>query len=239
VQLEWLNEWRTKFDLGDDGSMEIIAGLIEHRRAPARLALEKELLQPRTNALVERLDALPSRVREHDPVLAGIPAAVVAPKIIQKVHRRIVRAGDAARQGEPVPEKLHALRITCKRFRYTLEAFDLLYANAAPVLRRTAALQELLGAYQDDEVAARDLQSFATHPSTGVGPSSAFALGRVAELHRTEQRALLLDFPKAYKYVTGSSWRNLRDEMRHERRRVREGGISGFVPRAARDRLGA
>jgi CHAD domain-containing protein len=153
-----------------------------------------------------------------------------------------VKSGDKAKSGPEAnasAEALHKLRIVCKRFRYTLESFDLLYPSAIPVLRRAAELQDLLGAFHDDEVAARDLQNFATHPSTAVSASSAFLLGRVAELHRAEQKTLLAAFPKAYKRVTGAPWRRLSDEMRHERRRRLEEVERGSVSRAARDLLGA
>lgn len=238
VQLERLRNWRAEFDLEDDVSLESIAGLLRRRREPARKVLERELERPRTAALLRILEDLPDEVRRAEPQFANLAAAIGAPPVIVRAHRRFVKAGSLVGPDRD-PEALHDLRIACKRFRYTLESFDLLYAGAAPLLRRAAALQDLLGDFHDGEVAARDLQSFSTHPSTGVSASSAFLLGRLAERHRAEQQALLEAFPQAYARLSGSRWRRLKDEMRHERRREKEEHRRGRISRPARHRLGA
>jgi CHAD domain-containing protein len=55
---------------------------------------------------------------------------------------------------DPPPERLHSLRIACKRLRYTLEFFrEVLGPDTGTVIKSIVAIQDHLGALQDAVVA--------------------------------------------------------------------------------------
>jgi CHAD domain-containing protein len=59
---------------------------------------------------------------------------------------------------------LHALRIACKRLRYTLEFFtDVLGSEASQVIEATKAMQDYLGQIQDAQVHRELLEDYAKH----------------------------------------------------------------------------
>ena len=68
-----------------------------------------------------------------------------------------------------------------KRFRYALEFLADVYPGATTKLvRRTVAVQDLLGAYQDGDVAIARLRGLAAERGVELGPATVFAMGEVA-----------------------------------------------------------
>jgi len=85
--------------------------------------------------------------------------AQVAPSVI---YQRLgeVRAFETLLPDAPVTT-LHALRIACKRLRYTLEFFEeALGPQAKEVIKEVVAMQDYLGALQDAAVSCDLLRDF-------------------------------------------------------------------------------
>lgn len=84
----------------------------------------------------------------------GIPIMHFARRILQKKHGRMIALGSAVQDD---PAQLHALRIACKKLRYSAEMVGSLFAADAvrDYLKRLAGMQDALGALQDIAVADR------------------------------------------------------------------------------------
>lgn len=71
-----------------------------------------------------------------------------AGEYLEAARRRIVKRGRRLREADP-PERLHALRIAAKRFRYEVEVFVELYPRLHPTAKAAKRLQDVLGEFQD------------------------------------------------------------------------------------------
>ena len=81
---------------------------------------------------------------------AGLPVIDLACKRIYKKYRAIVKAGNMILQNTE-DEKLHALRIECKKLRYLMEFFSSLYApkKIGALIEQLKKLQDNLGDFND------------------------------------------------------------------------------------------
>lgn len=121
---------------------------------------------------------------------AGTRVGAVAPALISVAEERML-ASAAAIQPTDV-EALHALRITAKRLRYTIEALRPLLAEApyARVHGRLVGLQDALGAINDGEVAATRVAAWLAADATAAAPARlAAARYELAERRLVERRA--------------------------------------------------
>lgn len=137
------------------------------------------------------------------------------------VYERLgaVRAYDEwVRVPDPPLERLHALRIACKRLRYTLEFFEqVLGPGTRAAIKQVVAVQDHLGALQDCVVASGILREFLATGSWGEGaagkvstPSQAsdpiIASGPGVEAYlaarEAEMRDLVEDFSQVWQQIT-------------------------------------
>ena len=81
---------------------------------------------------------------------AETPIGVIAAASIRTAHKRVLRAGRDLRH-DSSSQRLHNLRIQCKRLRYLLEYFHHLYdtRHIRIPIRRLKTLQNVLGDFQD------------------------------------------------------------------------------------------
>ncbi len=120
---------------------------------------------------------------------------------------------------DPPLARLHALRIACKRLRYTLEFFsEVLEPDAKAVIKGVVTLQDHLGALQDAVVARDILRDFLTwgtwgHEATGeLSPAEAVdAPGVEAYLaaREAELQCLLETFPQAWQQLKETEFRHM------------------------------
>src|SRR5690606_27487761 len=85
-----------------------------------------------------------------------------AAKYLEAARRHIVKRGRRLEAGDP-PERLHALRIVAKRFRYEVEVFTDLYPRLQKVARAGKELQDALGEFQDACTAIERLRGLLEH----------------------------------------------------------------------------
>lgn len=118
--------------------------------------------------------------------------------------------------GPDVPvERLHQLRITAKRLRYTLEFFqEILGPEAKTLVEETKKLQDHLGGLQDAVVASNLLRDFLTWGTWGPGqaegkrpwptePVIAPGVAAYLAVRQAELQRLLNTFPQIWERFTG------------------------------------
>jgi CHAD domain-containing protein len=127
----------------------------------------------------------------------------IAPRLIYE-HYEAVRAYEAVLDGAPI-STLHALRITFKRFRYTLEFFEeVLGPEIKNVIKETKIMQDHLGDLNDTRVADEVLHDFINQHKTTYSGVPIFmrpdisGVVRYALAEDAEQQRLLETFPAAW-----------------------------------------
>jgi CHAD domain-containing protein len=121
----------------------------------------------------------------------------------------------------PPVERLHALRIACKRLRYTMEFFlDVLGPEAKLAIKEVVAMQDHLGDLQDAVVASGILHNLITwgtwdhdvsdtHPSGGPEPAALPGAESYLVAKRAEMRHLLDTFPDVWQRINGNEFSRL------------------------------
>jgi len=99
---------------------------------------------------------------------------------LAKVARRARRF-----RAHPRPNRLHAVRIENKKYRYLLEFFQPIYPEPLDkALRAARKLQKRLGDYQDARLAQQSIRAFSSDPNlSSQRPEELLALGRILEAH--------------------------------------------------------
>ena len=171
---------------------------IAERHEPARATLRAELNSVRYVKLLDRLvDAV------HNPVLTPLAEKSCEdqlPGLVAGPWRKLEKAARKLKQDGP-DEAYHRVRILAKRSRYAAEAVTgALPAekskDAARFAKRCAAVQDVLGDFQDAIVAAGLIKD------VGVGRPQAgymnFALGRMAEREYALASKKKAEFPEVW-----------------------------------------
>ena len=124
-----------------------------------------------------------------------------------------VRAYDEwVRVPDPPLERLHALRIACKRLRYTLEFFEtVLGPDTQAAIKQVVGIQDHLGALQDAVVASDILRQFLATGTWGKGESGESlpealvpnpAVEAYLAARQAEVRRLVETFPQEWQRIT-------------------------------------
>jgi CHAD domain-containing protein/adenylate cyclase class IV len=103
---------------------------------------------------------------------------------------------------------LHALRIDCKRLRYTLESFrEVLPAKADTLIAEVVALQDHLGLLNDADVAASRSRAWLTANASRVSPEALAAVRLYLDSREAEVARLRKRFTPLWRRVEGPSYR--------------------------------
>lgn len=146
--------------------------------------------------------------------LRAPPQKPPAPRLCDEVPALVWRQYAAVRRyetdiAEAALPVLHALRIECKRLRYTLEFFaGALGGGAGPLIETLVAMQDLLGALHDADVACQVVGEFQRSLRRGTVDA---ACRREADLYRRSLRRrigrLRLSVVERWPSVTAPSFR--------------------------------
>lgn len=186
----------------------LLAVLVEER-ARARAEMLQALDSPRYERFARRFGAM---LRSRTGTRTS-PALAVAPGLVERRHRALRKAMKQVAT-EPGPEAYHRLRIVGKRFRYSLEFLSDVYpGEMARLIRRTVALQDLLGEYQDANVAIARLRALASERSADLGPDTVFAMGEIAGRNQATMGGLGGRVSRRYARLDGKAWKQLRKQM--------------------------
>jgi CHAD domain-containing protein len=163
------------------------------RRAEMFARLVGDLRSARFAAVVARWRAASSP--DPDRVPPAPTAAEFGATCLRRAHRRVLRLGSTITSSSP-PALLHALRKRCKELRYLLEIFEQVEPRRSrkrvlPVLK---TLQECLGEFQDSEVQAGAIRTFAAEMVAAqiAPPATLLAMGELAaqlDAHQQHARA--------------------------------------------------
>jgi CHAD domain-containing protein len=222
VQLAQLDEWEAVVAEPDREPLERLRAVLDHERGEARSAMLEALDSPRYERFVRRFGAM---LRSRSGTRTGA-ALAAAPDLVEGRHRALHKA--ARRIGPAAePAAYHRMRIAGKRFRYALEFLSDLYPGETKrVVRRTVALQDLLGAYQDADVAIRRLRGMAAERGRELGPATVFAMGEIAERYRSQMDGIRDQVGDAYARLRGRAWKRLLKRMEAERPPIAAGLVA-------------
>ncbi|HNY83753.1 MAG TPA: CHAD domain-containing protein [Anaerolineaceae bacterium] len=155
VQLAYLAEQAIKFD-----TPKLSPGI---KRLRLRLAQKRDSVQPNVNAAMKQFivdDVIAKLNQWAEPLLAETEAVYLySPSLyllgFDNISQRLndLEAKDTVIRDPANVGELHAMRICAKRLRYTLEAFEDLYAGQLkPYLSAVKKIQEMLGEVHDLDV---------------------------------------------------------------------------------------
>jgi len=213
VQLAQIGAWSADAEPAEREALDVVTAVLDERRTKARARLVAAMDSRR----LVRLTSSMQRFLTSGPVKrsssAHVPILEAAPEVVAHGYRKVVAIGDHIKEGSPA-QALHALRIRSKRLRYTVEFIEPIYKKPARTYaKRLVALQDVLGAHQDDVVAIGTLRDIALDPPQKITAPMVFALGMLAERYRADATAARARFPKRYRDVTGPRWRKFRKTM--------------------------
>lgn len=212
---------------------EYLAGLPSEQRlelAPFLAALEAERASAR-RALLAHLDGREYRRFKRDfgifleaptsetarPGSGGpVPERVrhVLPAMLLDAYARVRAFDERLGGGKVALEEYHELRIVSKRLRYALEFFqEILPTDAETLINRTKALQDHLGAMQDEVLACGIVRDFLGSPAWGAaprGPGRSLPPGEgpglaaylTSRLRRLDE--MVATFPKIWTHMVGT-----------------------------------
>lgn len=177
---------------------------LRRRRDAARVRMLQVLNSQRYARFITRfsmfLEQGPAR-RPKAP-LGPVPSPEAAGVVIGRAFDRVESRGRKA-VAEPVANRLHQLRIACKRLRYICEWLSGLYGER--MVRFTGGvvkLQGILGRHHDAVVAAQSLSESAEHIAVKNGEDSSLlllALGQMIARQRQIMREAEEGFPAAWR----------------------------------------
>lgn len=167
------------------------AFLAQRRRAEHR-RLMRTLRSARFDSLLRLWQSVPV-LREQD----GPRTAELAAQRVSRAYRRVVKLGSAITAGSPAQD-LHTLRKRCKELRYLLEIFQPLHDRSAHrrALQVLKSLQDCLGRFQDSEVQAKAIRSFAGQMMAAgtAPPQTLLAMGELAAALQADQERARAEF---------------------------------------------
>ncbi|MBN1965891.1 MAG: CHAD domain-containing protein, partial [Anaerolineae bacterium] len=178
----------------------------DQRLVEARAALIAHLDNKKFDRFVEKFHVFvitPGMGARHLPAPSPVQVRHIAPRLIYE-HYEQVRAYEAVLEDAP-PTTLHALRIDCKRLRYTLEFFEeVMGPEVKMIIKEMKILQDHLGDLNDAEVVGHVLQDFiaqqqAAHSGVPVflRPSLEGVMA-YASAKEDEKRRLMETFPPVW-----------------------------------------
>lgn len=123
---------------------------------------------------------------------------------IGRAHKRLLKRGAAITAASPA-EELHDLRKRCKELRTLLDMFASVYDAGvlSAVTKELKSLQDCLGNFQDSEVQADGVVTFAEQMMTGSVPvATLLAMGALTERLDVRRRAARAHFAVAFARFT-------------------------------------
>jgi triphosphatase len=206
VQLAQLEDWIEALPAPDREPLARLRALLVEDRRAARAEMLAAFDSPRYARFVRRFGSLlRNRLGVRTP-----PALALAPDLVERRQESMRKAARKLGPGAPAAA-YHRLRIAGKRFRYALEFLaDVYPGETEPVVKRTVALQDLLGEHQDADVGALRLRRLAAERGDELGPQTVFAMGEIAARYRHAMADLQSRAPAAFARVDGKEWKRLR-----------------------------
>ena len=231
VQLIQLDGRRKELGQAPQEGWDHLRVVLERRREAAlerlREALDSERYQRLCHRAPETFKRAPRRPYAHP---GRRPVAYHGDELVTRRARQFARAAKKCKK-QPLPRRVHALRIRGKKLRYTSEFFASLYRPGyKEQVKRLAPFQDVLGLFNDSVVCgelARQLRDEALLDE-GTPPAYLYVLGMLDAASQAEASAARAGVASAYKRLGGAGALDLllketaRASRRERRRRARE-----------------
>lgn len=201
VYLLYEKDYKSRLPASLRGGVETFFADIRARRERAHKELVRSLSSPEYRAMISRWhDYLHSDDGGEATENSELPVKDLAGKIILRSYRRILKDGKAIGPSSS-DEKMHRLRIQCKKLRYSLEFFASLFPpdDIRIVVGQLKKLQNNLGAFNDLSVQQQMLHQYLARlrPGSGKNQQQASAIGGLlTSLHHEQQQVREAFFPK-------------------------------------------
>lgn len=177
------------------GDLDGLEDLLRNAHGREQALLKRKLGSAEMRKLIaDWHEVLDADVLPGEPAaLADRPVEEVASQRIWRMYKKVLKAGRAVSADGPA-EEMHELRKDCKKLRYLIEFFRSLYPGKElkDLIRALKVLLDNLGEFQDLEVQADKLRSFARDfdPEDPHTMPTVLAIGAlVADLLRHQQAA--------------------------------------------------
>ena len=189
-----------------------LSAFLARKKTDEHRALVTALDSERHTRFVEAWQEFLSAARpETAGPLAEQPLRTVMSQRIWKMYKKVVRLGERVRSDSP-PERLHSVRIACKKLRYLIDASRGLYSarQSRDALTALKGLQDVLGAFNDRHVQVERIYAWgAEFGRTGeASAADLIDLGRLTQHLLLEASELQQAFAGAFE--TFASRRNRR-----------------------------
>jgi len=184
-------------------SIEPLRGFLEHHADLAHVELAKQIQSRRYRSLLadwRKFLSLPCPKRP-SAAQALTPIKDIADARIWTLFRRVLKQGRAIAPDTP-SESIHELRKTCKKLRYLLEFFRLLYPpeEVNRPIKHLKRLQDYLGDFQDVHARISMLQAISheMRETPSVPTEALLAMGVLLSALDRRQAKLREDFPEHF-----------------------------------------
>ena len=224
VMLVNLERYRREQSAQTSDSLEPLVGRWQEKRGQAHSAMREYLANKRYSVLKQRIGTF---LEPERPLAAGSDANGAATAALSALREPLVRAevpGLLTSRYEKVLaygpslhgasiERLHALRIDCKRLRYALEFLrEALCAEAKDAIDDLKLAQDHLGEMNDAYVASKVLRKFSekwqrTADSAACPPATREAISAYLAHCEDRARTRAQSFPEIWEHLTGEEFR--------------------------------
>lgn len=209
VALCELDAFGRELPKSDRQGVEPLRKYLVSERGRARTEMLNVLDSSRVQKCLLELKSLLSAPAAESAEIPAKPALDAAPQLIRQRYRKLRKGADLLTADSSV-KTFHAVRAQVKKFRYALEAVDVIYGKPADaMLRALRRWQEKLGVQQDAAVASDRLKTLAGTPPKGIPPETLFLMGRLAEHYASAAARARKQQAKGYRKVRGR-WKRLR-----------------------------
>jgi CHAD domain-containing protein len=176
---------------------------LKRKRSQVLKQVRRDLESEQYLRIIQAWQAFLNEPSRDDPSApnAGQPIINLAQARLYKIYRRIVKAGHQILENV-ADEKLHALRIECKKLRYLMEFFASLFPEdeIGQLVKQLKKLQDNLGDFNDLCVQEEYLlRAAAELPAAKAEPQEALlAIGGLISRLDQERQVVKADFAKTF-----------------------------------------
>jgi CHAD domain-containing protein len=218
VYLGKMPDYRTALPVEIRSDLAPLAAFLRNRQAQEQSRLAIGLDSERYRELVKswRVFLETSSPLRADLPNAGRPILELAGERIARAYERVLEGGRSIGH-EPPAERLHGVRIDCKKLRYLLEFFESLYdrRDLEDLVKELQRLQDNLGDFNDLQIQRSGLTGFARamRAEREVPVEALIAMGRLVEqLERRQEKERKL-FRKRFRRFASSENRERLERM--------------------------
>jgi CHAD domain-containing protein len=186
-------------ELSDD--LAPFLDVLRRKRKDRHQALVQALRSRRYRTLTDRWACFVDEIGASPGEAWQRPVRDLAARQIRKMHKRLLREGDALTE-ESGDEDYHELRKTCKKLRYLMEFFRpaLDEARITGAIKKLKRLQDHLGAFQDCSTQIATFRRYGEEMQASGEHSAAtvMALGVLVQGLEREKRARMRGFRRRF-----------------------------------------